>query len=75
VGRLGWVLGKRFYRYYPQPRPTWGESDEVEEEAYAVDDDADEEANEEADDGADAGGTGAMGERLAEVATPDEPGT
>jgi hypothetical protein len=27
LGRLGWVLGKRFYRYYPQPRPTWGESD------------------------------------------------
>jgi hypothetical protein len=29
LGRLGWVLGKRFYRYYPQPRPTWGESDAV----------------------------------------------
>jgi len=27
VGRLGYVLGKRFYRYYPQPTPTWGESD------------------------------------------------
>jgi hypothetical protein len=27
VGRLGWALGKRFYRYYPQPQPTWGESD------------------------------------------------
>jgi hypothetical protein len=29
AGRLGWGLGKRFYRYYPQPRPTWGESDEA----------------------------------------------
>lgn len=27
LGRLGWELGKRFYRYYPQVRPTWGESD------------------------------------------------
>jgi hypothetical protein len=30
IGRLGWVLGKRFYREYPQERgPTWGESDVV----------------------------------------------
>jgi hypothetical protein len=27
VGRLGYALGRRFYHYYPQPRPTWGESD------------------------------------------------
>ena len=28
LGRLGWWLGRRFYRYYPQPAgPTWGESD------------------------------------------------
>jgi hypothetical protein len=26
LGRLGWVLGRRFYREYAQ-RPTWGESD------------------------------------------------
>ena len=25
--RLGWTLGRRFYRKYPQPEPTWGESD------------------------------------------------
>lgn len=37
-GRLGWALGKRFYREYPQPagRPVWGEAR------------ADEEAGEEA---------------------------
>ena len=29
AGRLGWRLGRRFYRYYPQPLPTWGESDEA----------------------------------------------
>jgi predicted lipid-binding transport protein (Tim44 family) len=29
LGRLGWWLGRRYYRYYPQPAgPTWGESDE-----------------------------------------------
>jgi predicted lipid-binding transport protein (Tim44 family) len=34
LGRLGWWLGRRFYRYYPQPAgPTWGESDENEETA------------------------------------------
>ncbi|HEX9067879.1 MAG TPA: hypothetical protein VF807_03845 [Ktedonobacterales bacterium] len=27
LGRLGWLLGKRFYRYYPQPEPSWGEDD------------------------------------------------
>jgi hypothetical protein len=28
LGRLGWWLGRRFYRYYPQKAgPTWGESD------------------------------------------------
>lgn len=28
LGRLGWVLGKHFYREYPQPagRPVWGEA-------------------------------------------------
>jgi hypothetical protein len=32
LGRLGWWLGRRYYRYYPQPAgPTWGESDESEE--------------------------------------------
>ena len=31
LGRLGWWLGRRFYRYYPQPAgPTWGESDDEE---------------------------------------------
>jgi len=29
--RLGWNLGKRFLREYPQPRPTWGESDEADD--------------------------------------------
>lgn len=28
-GRLGWVLGRRFYRAYPQPAPTWGEHDDA----------------------------------------------
>ena len=37
LARLGWTLGKRFLREYPQPRPTWGESDEGDEtEADAV---------------------------------------
>jgi hypothetical protein len=32
LGRLGWVLGKRFFREYPQERyPVWGE-DDVEDE-------------------------------------------
>lgn len=35
VGRLGYVLGKRLYRYYPQPSPTWGESDAEEITASA----------------------------------------
>ncbi len=31
LGRLGWYLGRRYYRYYPQPAgPTWGEADEAE---------------------------------------------
>ena len=28
-GRIGWLLGRRFYRAYEQPQPTWGESDAV----------------------------------------------
>jgi hypothetical protein len=29
LGRVGWVLGKRFYRAYDQPaRPVWGEDDD-----------------------------------------------
>ena len=28
LGRLGWVLGRRFYREYPQPcSPVWGQDD------------------------------------------------
>lgn len=30
-GRLGWILGRRFYRKYPQAQPTWGEDDVVAE--------------------------------------------
>jgi hypothetical protein len=31
LGRLGWWLGRRFYRYYPQPAgATWGEANETE---------------------------------------------
>ncbi|HKT38943.1 MAG TPA: hypothetical protein VJR48_11270 [Ktedonobacterales bacterium] len=26
-GRIGWVLGRRFYRKYPRVEPTWGEDD------------------------------------------------
>lgn len=26
-GRLGWILGRRFYRKYPQAQPSWGEDD------------------------------------------------
>lgn len=26
-GRIGWVLGRRFYRKYPRSAPTWGEDD------------------------------------------------
>lgn len=37
-GRLGWWLGKRFYREYPQARPTWGESDDAEVEGVVVED-------------------------------------
>lgn len=36
-GRLGWVLGRRFYRAYEQPRPTWGENDAVAETTDASD--------------------------------------
>jgi predicted lipid-binding transport protein (Tim44 family) len=36
LGRLGWWLGRRYYRYYPQPAgPTWGESDESSDEDQA----------------------------------------
>ncbi len=42
-GRLGWALGKRFYREYPQERPTWGESDDAEVEGVGVEDTAREE--------------------------------
>ncbi len=35
-GRLGWALGKRFYREYPHDRPTWGESDDAEVEGVEV---------------------------------------
>jgi hypothetical protein len=78
MGRLGWVLGKRFYRYYPQPHPTWGESDEVDDAAGMLNEE-EEEGADEGDDvplnyGADAGDTGVIGERLAGLATPDEPG-
>jgi predicted lipid-binding transport protein (Tim44 family) len=41
LGRLGWWLGRRFYRYYPQPAgPTWGESDaeEAAEEQEVISD-------------------------------------
>src|SRR2546430_12262285 len=37
-GRLGWALGKRFYREYPQERPTWGESDAAEVEGVVAED-------------------------------------
>ncbi|MGZ3676821.1 MAG: hypothetical protein ACXVCO_21155, partial [Ktedonobacterales bacterium] len=37
-GRLGWVLGKRFYREYPHERPTWGESDAAEVEGVVTED-------------------------------------
>jgi len=36
-GRLGWILGRRFYRAYEQPRPTWGENDAVVEATDASD--------------------------------------
>lgn len=26
-GRLGWILGRRFYRKYPRSEPSWGEDD------------------------------------------------
>jgi hypothetical protein len=36
LGRLGWWLGRRYYRYYPQPAgPTWGELDEDSNEDQA----------------------------------------
>lgn len=37
-GRLGWALGKRFYREYPHDRPTWGESDDAEIEGVVAED-------------------------------------
>ncbi|MGZ3602794.1 MAG: hypothetical protein ACXVCO_12420 [Ktedonobacterales bacterium] len=37
-GRLGWALGKRFYREYPRERPTWGESDDAEVEGVVAED-------------------------------------
>ncbi|HLJ79876.1 MAG TPA: hypothetical protein VKT52_00230, partial [Ktedonobacterales bacterium] len=36
VGRLGYVLGKRFFREYAQPtRKTWGEDDDYVDPAVA----------------------------------------
>jgi predicted lipid-binding transport protein (Tim44 family) len=36
LGRLGWWLGRRYYRHYPQVAgPTWGESDEESDEDQA----------------------------------------
>lgn len=35
-GRLGWALGRRFYREYPHERPTWGEHDDAEVEGVEV---------------------------------------
>jgi|SRR5690348_4966067 len=35
-GRLGWVLGRRFYRKYPRSAPTWGEDDRAAEAAGAA---------------------------------------
>jgi len=35
-GRIGWVLGRRFYRKYPRAEPTWGED----ESAAVIADDA-----------------------------------
>lgn len=37
-GRLGWALGKRFYREYPHERPTWGENDGAEIEGVVAED-------------------------------------
>ncbi len=37
-GRIGWLLGRRFYRAYEQPAPTWGESDAVADNTGATDD-------------------------------------
>ena len=37
-GRLGWALGKRFYREYPHERPTWGESDDADVEGIEAKD-------------------------------------
>jgi hypothetical protein len=34
-GRIGWLLGRRFYRAYEQPAPTWGENDAVAAESDA----------------------------------------
>jgi hypothetical protein len=62
LGRLGWWLGRRFYRYYPQPAgPTWGESDveEAAEEQEALAD-------------ANAGGAGASEISALETASESE---
>lgn len=38
IGRLGFVLGKRFFREYPQPvRKTWGQDDDYVDPALADD--------------------------------------
>jgi hypothetical protein len=37
-GRIGWILGRRFYRAYEQPTPTWGENDAVADNASAHED-------------------------------------
>lgn len=34
-GRIGWVLGRRFYRKYPRSEPSWGEDDVVPEVSVA----------------------------------------
>ncbi len=72
AGRLGWGLGKRFYRYYSQPRPTWGESDAAIEEgavppAAAA---ATEEAVSEGATDEDVPDEGAMDDYRTEIATP-----
>ena len=38
-GRLGWTLGRRFYRKYPRGEPSWGE-DDIAASASADEDDA-----------------------------------
>lgn len=36
-GRLGWALGRRFYRKYPRGEPTWGEDDQAAGASASVD--------------------------------------